>query len=152
MGQSAVFNLLGYLAIAFISMTVICYSLAIPRLRPALERSKKVSVDRRKDIETKMKEGNKITLKEIEKELEDIKKEEGKWISLIDSLSWKQVIIYPNICFTISIIFTSICMVVSSTDLFYIIFMIVIVGSLGAGVFLLFRYIMKIEDAAARVG
>lgn len=87
-------KILAGLSVAIMSMSVVTYALAVPRLQTALSASIKVSREQRTKLERRMKE-EPLTLKEIEDQLRAIDSYEKEIGGVVGRLSWNRVVVVP---------------------------------------------------------
>jgi len=137
------------LAIALMSMTIVTYALAVPRLQSALSSLSKSTTERKKELEKRMKEAS-ITLKEIEVELKGIEKEGEEIGKMIDRLSWKGVIPFPMFFSVLALCILTLALVWSSQ--FDALIVLVALLSVTASLLHLLFSLRWIERAATRTG
>ena len=94
--DTAIFQAFYSFSIALLSMTMVSYALAVPRIQEGLSSLGLNYARKRKDLEDLISK-EKVSLKTIEAELNKIK-EEGKAVSsIISRLSWYPAVIVPVI-------------------------------------------------------
>jgi len=137
------------LAIALMSMTIVTYALAVPRLQVALSTLSRSTAERKEGLEKRLEE-EAITLSEIEAELNGIKREAQEITKMIKRLSWNQVVIFPMLFSVLALCILSLAVVWSSPyDQLVVIFALF---PLAMSLFHLLFSLRWIERAATRTG
>jgi len=93
-GMIEIAKLLGTLSVAIMSMSVVTYALAVPRLQTALSLGIKRSKDEKDKLTKRIKEEN-LTIDQIDDQLKAIKNVEGEIGGIVKRLSWSKVVVIP---------------------------------------------------------
>jgi len=101
-GLVEIAKIVGALSVAIISMSVVTYALAVPRLQQRLASSIKLISGKKTDLQEKMRKEN-VTIKDVEVELREIDKDREKIEGDVARLSWKKVVGVPAICAVIAL-------------------------------------------------
>lgn len=94
-GLVEIAKLVGGLSVAVISMSVVTYALAVPRVQERLSGNIKSISVKKTELESKIKQAKLVTIKEIEEELNAIEEDRKKIQKDVASLSWKWVVGVP---------------------------------------------------------
>jgi hypothetical protein len=95
-------KLLGTLSVAVMSMSVVTYALAVPRLQTALSLGIKRSKDEKDKLTKRIKEEN-LTIDQIDDQLKALKKELGEIEGIVRRLSWSKVVVIPSVLSAIAL-------------------------------------------------
>jgi len=131
------------------SMSVVTYALAVPRLQAALSASIKSNRDSKASLERRMKE-EPVTLREIEDQLKAIENEQNEMRKVVARLSWNRVVVIPVILASLALVFVAVLVGFSSAYSF--LFLIMSVALLGVGFLHLLQSLQLIEKTAVRPG
>jgi acyl-CoA synthetase (AMP-forming)/AMP-acid ligase II len=87
-------RLAGTVSVAIMSISVVTYALAVPRLQTALSLSLRTIKESKAKLERRMKE-EQLTLQEIEDQLKAIGEEQREMNKVVVRLSWSRVVFVP---------------------------------------------------------
>lgn len=108
-------KLIGGLSVAVISMSVVTYALAVPRVQERLSSNIKSISIRKTELESKIKEAKLVTIKEIEEDLNAIEEDRKEIQKDVDSLSWKWVVGVPALASFRLCLYTPLCLLLIRT-------------------------------------
>ncbi len=89
-------KLIGTLSVAIMSMSVVTYALAVPRLQTALSLGIKRSKDEKDKLTKRIKDEN-LTIDQIDDQLKGIKNEGNEIKGIVERLSWSKVVVIPSV-------------------------------------------------------
>jgi hypothetical protein len=97
-------RLIGALSVAIISMSVVTYALAVPRLQQWLASNIKSISAKKDDLQKKMRQEG-VTITDVESDLKAIDKERETIEKDVSRLSWKIVVGIPALCEFVAMLF-----------------------------------------------
>lgn len=96
-------KLIGGLSVAIMSMSVVTYALAVPRLQTALTVGMKRTREDKEKLEKQFKE-QKLTVDQIGDQLKAIENQQAESKKVVDRLSWSKVVVIPSFLSGISFV------------------------------------------------
>jgi len=148
-GLIEIAKLLGAMSIAVMSMSVVTYALAVPRLQAALSASLKQNREDRAKLKRRIDEKS-VTLEEIEDQLKVIEREQNEMRRVLTRLSWNRVVVVPAGLASLGLGFVATMIAFSSAYDFTLLVISMVLLSLA---FLhLLQSLSLIEQAAVRPG
>ncbi len=144
-------KILSGVSVAIMSMSVVTYALAVPRLQSALAADLKSRKEGKTKLEKRMKEES-LSLEEVDKQLRQIEADQKELQKIVHRLSWGKVVVMPVILATLAL-----CVVwlpIAFSDQLYLgIFLLFTMSVLLVGAFYhLLGSLRLIEETATRPG
>ena len=142
-------KLIGGLSVAIVSMSVVTYALAVPRLQQRLASSIKSISAKRDALQKKMRQEN-VTITDVEGELKQIDRDRETMERDVARLSWKIVVGIPAICEFIALVLVFLVLNFSSDGDVYL-----LLGSFGVSVIAFSHLLLSlrsIEQTVVKMG
>lgn len=95
-------KILAGVSVAVMSMSVVTYALAVPRLQSALSADLKSRKESKTKLEKRMKEES-LSLEEVDKQLKQIEAEQKELQKIVRRLSWGKVVVMPVVLATLAL-------------------------------------------------
>jgi len=147
-GIVEVAKLIGGLSVAIISMSVVAYALAVPRLQVALSASIKSNRDSKAKLEKKMRE-QPVTLGEIEEQLKAIENDQKGMRKVVARLSWNRVVVVPAILASLAL--GLVAFLIGFSSMYDLLLLVASVALLFGAFFHLLRSLRLIEQTAVSI-
>jgi hypothetical protein len=123
-------RMVGTVSVAIMSISIVTYALAVPRLQTALSLNLKTIEESKANLERRMNEA-KVTLREIEDQLRSIGDDQKEMNKVVKRLSWSRVVFVPVILAFCAIGFVAILLVSPGADSlpFLIVSIVLVLGA-----------------------
>lgn len=148
-GLVEIAKLVGTLSVATMSMSVVTYALAVPRLQAALSAGIKANRESKGKLERRIKE-EAVTLREIEDQLKAIENDQKEMHKVVARLSWNKVVVVPAILASLALGFVAVLIEFSSV--YDLAILVASVALVFGAFFHLLRSLRLIEQTAVRPG
>jgi len=144
-------KILGEISVAIMSMSVVAYALAVPRLQSALSADILSRKESKARLEKRMKEED-ISLDEVETQLKSIEADQKKIQEVVHRLSWRKVVVVPVILAAIALCIVWIPIAFSDQINLDISLLIIVALFLVVAFYHLLGSLRLIEETATRPG